>query len=315
MRMASVFPLAGKKIWVAGHKGMVGRSLVRRLEREGCELLTATRAQLDLSVQADVNRWVETHKPDAVFFAAAKVGGIHVNNTKPAEFLYENLVIETNIIHASYLAGVKKLLFLGSSCIYPKEAVQPIAEEALMTGPLEPTNQWYAIAKIAGLMMCQAYRRQYGCDFISAIPTNLYGPHDHFDEQSSHVIPALMLKFHNAKIHKLPQVELWGTGAPLREFLHVDELADALVVMMQKYSQEAPLNIGCGEDISIRELAQVMAHVVGYTGELRFDPTMPDGMARKLLRIDHVRALGWAPKIGLRDGLTQTYRWFCAHFE
>ena len=309
----SAFTLAGKKVWIAGHNGMVGRALVRRLSREGCELLTVDRTELDLSIQADVLQWVAAQKPELVFVAAARVGGIHVNNTKPAEFLYENLSIETNVIHASYLAGVKKLVFLGSSCIYPRAAAQPITEEALMTGPLEPTNQWYAIAKIAGVMMCAAYRRQYGCDFISAIPTNLYGPYDHFDAQASHVIPAMMLKFHAAKTQGLPHVDLWGTGTPLREFLHVDELADALVLMAKNYSAEPPVNIGWGEDISIRELAAMMASVVGYKGELRFDPAMPDGMPRKVLDISRIKALGWTPKIALSDGLAQTYQWYCEH--
>jgi len=304
-----LYPLQGKKVWVAGAGGMVGKALVRRLEREGCELLIADRA-LDLRRQVEVERWVAAHKPDAVFMAAAKVGGIHANNTKPAEFIYDNTAIETNIIHAAYLSGVKKLLFLGSSCIYPREASQPIAESALLTGPLEPTNQWYAIAKIAGLMMCQAYRRQYGCDFISAMPTNLYGPHDRFDTETSHVIPGMMAKFHRAKMKNLPQVELWGTGTPMREFLHVDELADALVVMMQSYSGEEPVNIGWGKDVSIRELAVMMAQVVGYGGAVRFNPAMPDGMMRKLLDTGRINALGWKPKITLEEGLLQTYRWY-----
>jgi len=309
--MAELFPLQGKKIWVAGHNGLVGRALVRRLAKEHCELLTVDRSQLDLCVQADVESWVETQRPDAVFVASARVGGIHVNNTMPADFLYDNLAIGSNIIHAAYKFGVKKLLFLGSSCIYPRAAAQPITEDALLTGPLEPTNQWYAIAKIASIMLCQAYRKQHGCDFISAIPTNLYGPHDHFDALSSHVIPALMLKFHDAKTKNIPQVELWGTGTPLREFLHVDDMTDALVLMMKNYSDEAPINIGSASEISIRNLAETMATIVGYTGQIRFNPAMPDGMPRKTLDISRITSLGWAPKIPLQEGLAETYRWYC----
>ena len=313
--LSAPFSLSGKKVWVAGHNGMVGRAIMRALVREDCELLTANRDELDLCNQAEVERWAGKHKPDVVFVAAARVGGIHVNNTRPADFIYDNLAIETNVIHASYLAGVQKLLFLGSSCIYPKAAAQPITEEALMTGPLEPTNQWYAIAKIAGIMMCQAYRRQYGCDYISALPTNLYGPYDRFDEQASHVIPAMMLKFHRAKLENYPHVDLWGTGKPLREFLHVDELAAALVLMIQQYSAEAPLNIGYGQDIRIRDLAYLMAKTTGFTGEIRFDAAMPDGMARKLLDISKIKALGWSPKLSLSDGLVSTYEWFCSHYS
>lgn len=308
-----LFSLQGKKIWVAGHNGMVGRALMRRLAREDCTLLTVSRSELDLTRQADVELWMAAHKPEVVFVSAARVGGIHVNNTLPAEFIYQNLAICTNIIHAAYQNSVQKLMYLGSSCIYPREAPQPIPESAFMSGPLEPTNQWYAIAKIAGIMMCKAYRKQYGCDFISALPTNLYGPYDRFDATASHVIPALMLKLHHAKIQQMPYVELWGSGRPMREFLHVDELADALVVMMQYYSNDEPLNIGWGQDITIHDLAVLMGGVVGYPGDIRFNPAMPDGMMRKVLNIDGIKALGWTPKITLAEGLKETYSWFCQH--
>jgi GDP-L-fucose synthase len=306
------FTLAGRRVWVAGHRGMVGSALCRRLAGEDCTVLTVERRELDLRDGAGVDRWLEASRPDAVFLAAAKVGGILANDSRPAEFLYDNLAIEANIIHAAWTQGVAKLLFLGSSCIYPKLAPQPIAESALLTGPLEPTNQWYAIAKIAGIMLCQAYRRQYGCDFISAMPTNLYGTGDNFDLRSSHVVPALMRKVHEAKLGGADTVSVWGSGTPLREFLHVDDLADALVFLMKTYSDEGHVNVGSGEEIAIRDLARLLAEVVGYRGRFAFDTSLPDGTPRKLLDSGRLRQLGWSAKIGLRQGLASTYRWYLA---
>ncbi len=304
------FDLSGKRVFVAGHRGLVGSAIVRRLARESCTVLTAGRAELDLRRQESVERWLDAERPDAVFFAAAKVGGILANSTYPAQFLYDNLAIETNLIHASYLAGVKKLVFLGSSCIYPKLAPQPIKEEALLTGPLEPTNEWYAIAKIAGLKLCEAYRRQYGCDFVSAMPTNLYGPGDNFDLAASHVLPALIRKMHDAKMAKAAEVVLWGTGAPLREFLHVDDCADALVHIMKHYSENQHINMGSGEELPILELAQLAARAVGFEGKIVHDLSKPDGTPRKLMDSNRLRALGWQPRIGLEEGIRETYRWF-----
>jgi GDP-L-fucose synthase len=306
------FPLAGRRIWVAGHRGMVGSALCRRLAAEDCTVLTVERRELDLRDGAGVDRWLEASRPDAIFLAAAKVGGILANDSRPAEFLYDNLAIEANIIHAAWKQGVAKLLFLGSSCIYPRMAPQPIAESALLTGPLEPTNQWYSIAKIAGIMLCQAYRRQYGCDFISAMPTNLYGTGDNFDLRSSHVVPALMRKVHEAKLGGADTVSVWGSGAPLREFLHVDDLADALVFLMKTYSDEEHVNVGSGEEIAIRDLARLLAEVTGYRGGFAFDASLPDGTPRKLLDSGRLRQLGWSAKIGLRQGLASTYRWYLA---
>ncbi|CAN1537134.1 WcaG Nucleoside-diphosphate-sugar epimerases [Caulobacteraceae bacterium] len=305
-----IFPLAGKRVWVAGHNGMVGGALVRRLAGEGCEVLIADRKTVDLTNQAQTHDWVQNNKPDAVFLAAAKVGGILANDSYPADFLYKNLMIEANVIEASRLAGVAKLLFLGSSCIYPKLAEQPIVEEALLTGPLEPTNEWYAIAKIAGIKLAQANRRQYGCDFISAMPTNLYGPGDNFDLQSSHVIPALMRKAHEAKAANAPEMTVWGSGTPLREFLHVDDCADACVFLMQRYSAETHVNVGSGQDLSIADLARAVCTAVGYRGELAFDRSKPDGTPRKLMSAAKLRGLGWSPETPLNEGLGDTYRWF-----
>lgn len=304
------FSLQSKKIWVAGHRGMVGSALVRRLERENCHILTAGRDELDLLDQTAVRAWVAKHKPDAVIIAAAKVGGILANNTHPASFLYDNLVIETNIIEACRLAHVEKLLFLGSSCIYPKMAPQPIEEAALLTGPLEPTNEWYAIAKIAGIKLCQAYRRQYGVDYISAMPTNLYGPFDNFDLESSHVLPALIRKFDEGKRTGASAVTLWGTGSPMREFLHVDDCADACVFLMKNYSGEDFVNVGFGEDITIRDLASLIADTVGYDGKIIYDNSKPDGTPRKLMSSARLRELGWKPAIGLKEGVETTYRWY-----
>jgi GDP-L-fucose synthase len=306
----TVYALSGKRVWVAGHRGMVGRAVVRALEaRGGATIITAGRDVVDLKDQAAVRTWMNREKPDAIVLAAAKVGGILANATFPADYLYDNLMIEANIIEAAYREKVGKLLFLGSTCIYPKFAEQPIKEEALLTGPLEPTNEWYAIAKIAGIRMCQAYRQQHGCDFISAMPTNLYGPHDNFDLASSHVLPALIRKVHDAKASG-NKVTIWGSGTPRREFMHVDDLASALLFTMENYSDAPHLNVGIGEDLTIRELAETTARVVGYQGGFEYDATKPDGTPRKCTDNTRLRALGWAPRIGLEDGIAQTYRWF-----
>jgi GDP-L-fucose synthase len=305
-----IFPLAGRKVFVAGHRGMVGGALVRRLEREGCMILTASHAELDLRRQAETEAWFTAHRPDAVFVAAATVGGILANDRRPAEFLYDNLMIAGNVIEAARQAKVAKLLFLGSSCIYPRHAPQPMREDALLSGPLEPTNQWYAVAKIAGLKLCTGYRLQYGCDFISAQPTNLYGPGDTYDLTSSHVIPALIAKIDSAKRGGHEEVPIWGTGKPLREFLHVDDLADALVFLMQRYSGEEHVNIGTGTEVSITELATLIAETVGFTGRFRYETDKPDGMPRKLLDCDKLHGMGWQPSIGLREGLVDAHRWF-----
>jgi GDP-L-fucose synthase len=308
-----LFPLAGRRVFVAGHRGMVGSALLRRLATEKCALLTVARSEMDLRRQEQVERWFAAERPDVVFMAAATVGGILANDTRPAEFIYDNLAIANNVVEAAQRAGVQKLLFLGSSCIYPRLAPQPMAEEALLTGPLEPTNQWYAVAKIAGLKLCAAYRRQYGSDFITAQPTNLYGPGDNYDLAASHVVPALIAKTHRAKLAGAPEVEIWGTGTPRREFLHVDDLADALVFLMERYSGEGHINVGCGEDVSVRELAQMIADVVGYAGGFRYATDKPDGAPRKLLDVAKLTALGWRPRIPLRAGLQNAYRWFCAN--
>jgi GDP-L-fucose synthase len=305
-----LYSLKGKRIWVAGHLGMVGSALIRRLESENCEILTASRKQLDLCNQDAVQTWVSQKKPDAIFLAAATVGGIDANRSRPADFIYNNLIIETNVIHAAWKDNVEKLMFLGSSCIYPKLAPQPMREEDLLGGPLEPTNQWYAIAKISGIMLCQAFRKQHNCDFISAQPTNLYGIGDNFDLQSSHVLPALMAKAHQAKIDGLKNLEVWGTGNPKREFLFVDDLADALIHLMKFYSDEIQINVGTGEDISIRETAELMCEVVGFKGDLEFDESMPDGSPRKLLNVDRLTDLGWTAETSLKNGLQETYKWF-----
>jgi GDP-L-fucose synthase len=306
----AIYPLSGKRIFVAGHRGMVGSAVVRRLQKIDCEILTVTHKEVDLRRQAETEAWLAANKPDTVFVAAATVGGILANDTRPAEFLYDNMMIEANVIEGARRIGVKKLLFLGSSCIYPRLAPQPMKEEHLLTGALEPTNQWYAIAKIAGLKLCAAYRREYGSDFISAQPTNLYGPGDTFDLQASHVIPALLAKTHRAKITNAAEVEIWGTGKPRREFLHVDDLADGLVFLMERYSDESHVNIGWGEDVSIAELATLIAEIVGFKGRLRYATDKPDGTPRKLLDVSMLNGMGWQPKIGLREGLTDAYRWF-----
>jgi len=302
--------LSGKKIWVAGHRGMVGQALLRRLARENAQILTTSRQDVDLRRQSEVESWMAAHKPDLVFVAAALVGGIHANNTRPAEFLYDNLAIEANIIHAAHLNHVEKLCFLGSSCIYPKLAEQPMREDALLTGPLEPTNEWYAIAKIAGIKLCQAYRRQYGCNFISAMPTNLYGPGDNYNLQQGHVVAALIAKIHTAVTEKQDQVTLWGTGTPLREFLFVDDLADALVFLMQNYAQEDHINVGSGQEYSILQLAQTIADVAGYKGQFLFDTSKPDGTPRKIMHSGRLAALGWSAPTNFHDGMKQAYDWY-----
>ena len=306
------YDLAGKRVYVAGHKGMVGSAIMRRLASENCTILTAARS-LDLREQAPVRDWFAANAPDAVIIAAAKVGGILANDTYPAQFLYDNLMIEANLIEAARQAGVGKLLFLGSSCIYPKFAEQPIVEEALLTGPLEPTNEWYAIAKIAGIKLCQAYRREYGCDFISAMPTNLYGPGDDFDLDTSHVLPALIRKAHEAKLAGAGSLEIWGSGTPRREFLHVDDLADACVMLLKTYSGESHVNVGSGSDVTILELAEMVKQAVGFEGAIVKDTSKPDGTPRKLMSAEKIRAMGWQPSIGLAEGIASTYRWFLAN--
>jgi GDP-L-fucose synthase len=298
------------RIYVAGHRGMVGSALVRLLHREGYRnLILRSRDELDLRDGRRVTEFFDQARPEYVFFAAAKVGGILANSTYPADFIYDNLAIQTNVIHAAYVTGVKKLLFLGSSCIYPRDCPQPIKEEYLLTGPLEPTNEWYAVAKIAGIKMCQAYRKQYGCDFIAAMPTNLYGPGDNFDLETSHVLPALIRKFHDAKLTGTSP-RLWGTGKPRREFLHVDDCAEACVSLMAHYSDSRIINVGAGLDISIAELALMIAGIAGYKGAIEWDHSKPDGMPRKLLECHRINALGWSPGIGLHEGLRETYQWY-----
>ncbi|MGA3033868.1 MAG: GDP-L-fucose synthase [Terracidiphilus sp.] len=306
----SSFDLAGKRVWVAGHRGMAGSAIVRRLARENCEIVTVERTELDLLRQAEVHAWMAAVKIDAVFLAAAKVGGIMANATRPAEFLYENLAIETNVIQAACDTRVAKLLFLGSSCIYPRMAAQPMREEALLTGELEPTNEWYAVAKIAGIKLCQAFRRQYGCDFVSVMPTNLYGPGDRYDAQSGHVVAALIMKIHAAKAAGMPTVELWGSGTPRREFLFTGDLADACVFVMKNYSGEMFLNIGTGRDMTVLELAESIAKVAGWTGTFTFDRSKPDGTPRKVMDVSRLRALGWSATTDFESGLKEAYRWY-----
>lgn len=305
-----MYTLAGKKVFVAGHRGMVGSAIVRRLAVEDCEILTASRAELDLLDQRAVTDWMADRRPDAVFVAAAKVGGILANDSYPADFLYDNLMIEANLIEAAHGIDVEKLCFLGSSCIYPKFAEQPIVEEALLTGPLESTNEWYAIAKIAGIKLCQAYRRQHGRNFIAAMPTNLYGPGDNFDLQSSHVLPALIRKAHEAKVSNGESITIWGTGAPRREFLHVDDCADACVFLMKNYSGDSHVNVGYGDDLTVLDLAKMVCDVVGFDGDIIRDETKPDGTLRKLMSTDKLREMGWTPRIELANGIAATYQWF-----
>lgn len=299
------------RIYVAGHRGLVGSAMMRRLQAEGAgNLVLRTRSELDLTNQAAVDAFFAAERPDYVFLCAAKVGGIHANDTYPAEFIRDNLAIQTNVIHSAWKHGTKKLLFLGSSCIYPKLALQPLREDALLTGPLEPTNEAYAVAKIAGLKMCQAYRRQYGFDAICAMPTNLYGPGDNYHSVNSHVVPALIGRFHEAKLTGAPEVVIWGSGSPLRELMHVDDLADALLLLMQRYSDDGMVNVGSGVETSIAELAHAIAVVVGYSGDLVFDPGKPDGTPRKLLDTSRLISLGWRPRIHIADGLASAYAWY-----
>lgn len=304
------------KVYVAGHRGLVGSAIVKKLLQLGfTNLILKTHKELDLTRQSDVESFFAAEKPEFVILAAAKVGGIHANNTYPAEFISINLQIQTNVIHSSYINGVKKILFLGSSCIYPKIAPQPITEEALLTGPLEPTNEWYAVAKIAGIKMCQAYRLQYNWDAISGMPTNLYGPNDNFHPENSHVLPALMRRFHEAKVSGAKEVVVWGTGSPLREFLHVDDLADAVVFMMEKYSGLVHINVGSGQEVTIKELAELVKEVVGFEGELVWDAAKPDGTPRKLMDSSKLADLGWVPKVSLKDGLVDTYKWYVEYLK
>jgi GDP-L-fucose synthase len=313
MSLGEPVPLDAR-IFVAGHRGLVGSAIVRELEARGYRnVLTASRDQLDLRDQAAVNYWFRANRPEYVHLVAGTVGGIFANDTRPAEFIYDNLMIHATVVHASYVHGVKKLLYLGSSCIYPRLATQPITEDELLSGPLEPTNEAYAIAKIAGVKLCQSYRRQYGADFISAMPTNLYGPNDNFDLESSHVLPALMRKFHDAKAEGRDEVEIWGTGSPRREFLHVDDLASACLFLMENYAGEQHINVGTGEDLAIRELAEMVRDVVHPDARLVFDTSKPDGSPRKLLDVSRLRDLGWTPQVTLRAGIADTYQWFLDH--
>ena len=309
-----LYPLKNKKVWIAGHNGMVGSALHRRLEHEDCKIITADRSELDCTRQTDVENWLSINKPDCIFLAAAKVGGIHANNEYPAEFIYENLSIQTNIIHAAYKNGAEKLLFLGSSCIYPKNAPQPLKEEYLLTGELESTNEAYATAKIAGIKMCQSYRKQYDCDFISVMPCNLYGPGDNYHPENAHVVAAFIRRFHEAKEQGLDEVSIWGTGKPLREFMHVDDLADACTFLMQHYSDASPINIGTREEISIQNFAELIADIVEFKGTITNDLTKPDGTTRKVMDCSKLNTLGWNSRIKLMEGLEQTYLSYLSKF-
>ncbi len=308
------YNLRGKRVWIAGHSGMVGGALVHRLQREECETITVDHHRLDLRCQEATAAWLKIHRPDAIVVAAARVGGIHANSNWPADFLFDNIAIASNIIRVGCEIGVEKLLFLGSSCIYPRDAAQPIAESALLTGPLEPTNEWYAIAKIAGIKLCQAFRRQYGCDFISAMPTNLYGPGDNFHPENGHVPAALLRRFHDAKIAGRPEVTVWGTGQPRREFLFVDDMADACVFLLKHYSGDSHVNVGTGIDLTIREFAEMVKRTVNYEGRIVYDPRRPDGMARKLLDSSMLTDMGWKARTSLEEGLARYYEWFLANF-
>ncbi|MBJ26076.1 MAG: GDP-fucose synthetase [Alphaproteobacteria bacterium] len=305
-----MYSIKGKKVWVAGHAGMVGKAIVRRLNTEECKIISCDRKQIDLRRQHEVELWVKKHKPDAIIIAAATVGGIKANDNNPAKFLYDNLMIEANIIHSAHTENVSKLMMLGSSCIYPKYAPQPICENDMLSGPLEKTNQWYSIAKISGVMLCQAYREEYGNDFISVMPTNLYGPGDLFNEKNSHVIPALLMRFDEAKVTGQKSVTVWGSGNPRREFLYSDDLADAVIHSLKNYSDFEPLNIGSGKDISIADLSKIIAGVVGFKGKILFDSSMPDGTPRKLLNSERLSQIGWKPKITLQEGLLKTFLWY-----
>lgn len=310
MHKEPLFSLKGKSVWVAGHRGMVGSAIADRLETEDCEILTVSRREVDLRRPEQVEAWMERMRPGAVVLAAARVGGIFANDSSPADFIYDNLMIEANVIDAARRFGVEKLIFLGSSCIYPRLATQPITESALLSGPLEKTNEWYAIAKISGVKLCQAYRRQHGCDFISAMPTNLYGPRDNFDLMTSHVLPALIAKAHAAKKERAASLDVWGSGSPRREFLYVDDAADAVVHLMKHYSGEEHVNIGTGVDLPIADLAQLVCDVVGFRGALKFDVSKPDGTPRKLLDVSRIGELGWKPRVSLEEGIERTYLWY-----
>lgn len=313
--MTAAFDMQGRRVFVAGHKGMVGKAIVRRLAGEDCEVLTVDRSSLDLRDRPAVKTWLSANKPDVIVVAAARVGGIHANNTYPVDFISENLELQSSLISGGFETGVAKLLFLGSSCIYPREAPQPIPEDALLTGPLEPTNEPYAIAKIAGIRLCQAYRKQYGADFISAMPTNLYGPGDNFHPDNSHVAAALLRRFHEARRDGVKTVTVWGTGRPRREFLHVDDMADACIHLLRTYSDHDHVNVGCGEDIAIADFARLIQRTVGHDGDLVFDTSKPDGMYRKQLDVTKLTGLGWQPRIGLSEGLAGYYDWFRANIE
>jgi GDP-L-fucose synthase len=308
-----IFSLKGRKVWVAGHRGMAGAAILERLGSEGCELPTVGRGELDLRRQVEVEEWMEKTRPDVVVVAAATVGGILANSTRPAEFLYDNLAISANIIQTAYRIGVAKLLFLGSSCIYPRLAAPPVPEEALLTGPLEPTNEAYAIAKIAGIKLCQSYRKQYGSDFISVMPTNLFGPGDRYDLTQGHVVAALIMKMHTAKVEGAKNVEIWGSGKPLREFLYSGDLADGCVFLLKHYSGESHVNLGTGQETTIRELAEAIAQTVGFTGGMVFDASKPDGAPRKVMDVNRLTAMGWKAKTSLKDGLQEAYSWFLAN--
>lgn len=305
-----MYDLTSKRVLVLGHRGMVGAALVRRLESEACEVLTAGREMADLTRQSETEAMIADLKPDAIILAAAKVGGIHANNSAPVDFLYDNLIMEANVVEAAHRADVNRMLILGSSCIYPKLADQPIVEEALLTGPLEPTNEWYAVAKIAGIKLGQAYRRQYGRDYISAMPTNLFGPGDNFDLETSHVLPALIRKAHEAKLSGAKSMTIWGTGTPMREFMHCDDCADALVFLLKSYSGEAHINVGTGNDLTILELTKKVSAAVGFEGEIELDASKPDGTPRKLMSSQRLLDMGWSPSVELDDGIASTYEWF-----
>lgn len=311
----SIFKIQGKKIWVAGHNGMVGKAVVRQLEKKNCEILTVDRQFLDLTIQQDVNNWLAHNKPDAVILCAAKVGGILANDNYPAEFIYQNLMIETNIINAAHTNEISKLLFLGSSCIYPKHAPQPIKESALLTGPLENTNEWYALAKIAGIKLCQAYRKQYGSNFISVMPTNLYGPYDNFNLETSHVVPALIRKTHEALKEKNKEILVWGSGLPKREFLHVDDCAEGIIFLLENYSGFDHINLGSGEEVSIKKLIEMIKLIIGFKGQTYFDTSKPDGTPRKLLDSAKINNLGWSPRITLKEGLSDTFKWYLDNYQ
>lgn len=311
----AIFEIHGKKIWVAGHNGMVGRAVVSLLKNYKCEILLVDREDLDLTNQSNVKKWITFNKPDAIIICAARVGGILANSKFPAEFLYQNLMIETNIINSAYENDIGRLLFLGSSCIYPKHCEQPMKESALLTGALESTNEWYALAKIAGIKLCQAYREQYGMDFISAMPTNLYGPYDNFDLETSHVIPALIRKSYEAHISKSGSISVWGTGSPKREFMHVNDCASGIIYLLENYSGKEHVNLGSGEEVSIKSLVKIINSTVGFRGEVKFDVSKPDGSPRKLLDTTKINSLGWHPKTKLEEGIRNTYLWFKENYK